>query len=101
MSLENIYKMLQEVGIPVAYHAFEKKQEPPYICYMDTASDNFMADGKVYLKVKLITIELYTRYRDQELEERLEEVMSDLPWQKVCSFVNEEKVYETIYELEV
>lgn len=101
MSLENIYDLLQKVGIPVSYHAFREKQRPPFICYVDTGSDNFMADGKVYLKVKVINVELYTRYRDPDLEERLEEVLEEIPWQKVCSFLNEENVYQTIYELEV
>ncbi len=101
MSLEEFKKILEEVGIPVAYSAFEKAQPPPYICYTEPGSNNFMADGKVYLKVKMLMVELYTRYRDTDLEDAVEAALADFPWQKTMSFINNEGIHETIYELEV
>jgi len=101
MTLEEFKELLEKVGVPVAYHAFSEEQAPPYICYTEPGSNNFMADGKVYLKVKVLNVELYTKYRDLELEKAVEDVLEEFPWQKTTNFINNENVHETIYELEV
>lgn len=101
MNLEEFKELLEKIGIPVAYHAFAKEQAPPYICYTEPGSNNFMADGKVYLQIKVLNVELYTQYRDLDLEKAVEEALEDFPWQKTMSFINNEGIHETIYELEV
>ena len=41
MSNEEIYKILESVGVPVAYNVFKAPQAPPYICYYELYSNNF------------------------------------------------------------
>lgn len=101
MTLEEFKEILEQIGLPVAYHAFRERQEPPYICYTEPGSDNFMADGKVYLQIKELNVELYSRYRAPDLEKRIEEVLQEFSWQKTVSFIESEGVFQTIYELEV
>ena len=44
-------KILEEIGLPFAYDHFTEGEapEPPFICYRTPRSNNFSADGKVYL----------------------------------------------------
>ena len=43
-------QLLSEAGVPVARSAFLKQQAPPYIVYVFSHSNNFLADSKVFLK---------------------------------------------------
>ena len=60
--MDDLVKLLEETGIPFAYDHFAEGEspDPPFICYLLPQSDNFSADGKVYLKVSSVNIELYT-----------------------------------------
>ena len=53
--MEELVKMIEEMGIPFAYDHFAEGEspDPPFICYLLPGSDNFAADGRVYLKVIL------------------------------------------------
>ncbi len=53
MTYENLLHMLRETGIPFAYDHFAEGEspEPPFICFLLPASDNFSADGEVYHKI--------------------------------------------------
>lgn len=56
--MEQIVKMMEEIGIPFAYDHFAEGEspEPPFICYLSPNSDNFAADGKAYYKINEIHI---------------------------------------------
>lgn len=77
MTIENIVEMLQEMNIPFAYDHFAEGEspEPPFICYLIPGSDNFAADGKVYFKMNEVRIEMYTDFKDLDLESRVEGVL--------------------------
>lgn len=103
MSLEEVAQMLRGTGLPVAYRAFPVGQAPPlpYICYLCTTSNNFDADDQVYLPVERIDIELYTKEKDPDLEEKLESALSGLCWEKAEEYLDDERCYEIVYEIEV
>lgn len=103
MTLEEVAQMLQGTGLPVAYRAFPVGQAPPlpYICYLCTYSNNFDADDQVYLPVQRIDIELYTREKRPDLEEKLETALSGLCWEKAEEYLDDERCYEIVYEIEV
>lgn len=101
MSLEEIKEILKQVGIPVTYRAFKKKQAPPFICYLVAYNNNFAADGKVYYPIKHIQIELYAETKDEDLESKMEEALSPFFWEKSEEFIETENVYQIIYEIEV
>ena len=51
--MDELIQILTETGLPFAYDHFAEGEapEPPFICYLLPASDNFAADGAVYYKV--------------------------------------------------
>ena len=64
--MDDLVNLLEETGIPFAYDHFAEgeSQDPPFICYLLPQSNNISADRKVYLKVSIVNIELYTDSKD-------------------------------------
>lgn len=96
-------KILEAAGLPVAYRAFREEEAPemPYICFLVPGSNNFAADGSVYFKVNKVQVELYTQYKDLESEGKVEEALSSFFWQKTEEYIESEKCFQIVYELEV
>ena len=103
MSLEEIKKLLETTGLPVAYRAFPVGNAPPlpFICYLFSSTNNFNADDVVYQVINRITIELYTESKDPEAENAVEAALKDLCWEKSEEYLDDEQCYEIIYEIEV
>lgn len=105
MELHEIASMLAGLGIPLAYHHFAEGESPPppFLLYLSPGSDNFSADGRVYWKVAQLDVELYTDLKDPELEAQLEMVLdaAGLFYNKTESYIDSEKLYEVLYEMEV
>ena len=102
MTLTELATLLEQANIPVAYNHFKDAQELPFICYLETDSDNLIADNKVYHKVITVDIELYTEDKDEQLEQILENILNDneLPYNNGGSFfIDEENMYQTIYTI--
>lgn len=55
----------------------------PYIIYITPYSNNFKADGKVYSSSRHIQIELYTRHKDMDAEEKVEETLEAFYYKKM------------------
>lgn len=104
-SRAEIEKMLERMNIPFRYFLFEEKEavEPPFLVWYLPESNNFFADGIVYEKIARLNLELYTDQKDFELEERLESLLEteDMAWNKTEAFLDEEQLYEVLYEMEV
>ena len=101
MNLEEIYNKLIATGLPVAYSHFDSPQEAPFICYMQSDSNNFDADNGVYLPVIGIRIELYTKKKDLAAEAKIEEALAGIPWESFETYIDAEKLYQIVYEIEV
>ena len=101
MSLEEIKKLLETTGLPVAYRAFPVGNAPPlpFICYLFSSTNNFNADDVVYQVINRITIELYSKA--PEAENAVEAALKDLCWEKSEEYLDDEQCYEIIYEIEV
>lgn len=104
MDLKGLYDNLKTV-FPTAYLDFpeEEKPEPPYICYYDTGTDNFVADNKVYHIILAVNVELFTKQKDEAAEAAVEAVLDslDLPWEKTPEFLEDENIFLVTYTLEV
>ena len=72
--MDRILDILQALGIPFAYDHFAEGEspEPPFICYLLPASDNFAADGQVYFFAAEAPTEIYTDIKDVGLEASVE-----------------------------
>ena len=104
MTYSEIAEMLEETNIPVAYDHFSEGEapDPPFICFLFPGSDNFSADGKVYLKICNVNVELYTDIKDPELEQMLETVLDGhgIFYQKTEAWIESERLYEVLYQFE-
>ena len=75
--MDDLVKMMEETGLPFAYDHFEEGEaaDPPFVCYLLPQSNHFSADGKVYLKITEVHIELYTDCKDLSAEQKVEAVL--------------------------
>lgn len=103
MSLDEISDILRKTGIRFSYHHWEEPPELPYGVFLDPYSNNFMADNQVYAEISHVQIELYAEGKDFEAERAIERVLTenDLPYEKSFQYISEQRLYETIYEIEV
>ena len=105
MTIENLVEMLQELKIPFAYDHFAEGEspEPPFICYLIPGSDNVAADGRVYFRLNEVRIEMYTDFKDLDLESRVEGVLDghEIFYNKSETWIQSEKLYEVMYSFEM
>lgn len=103
--MEELLQILKETQIPFAYDHFAEGEspEPPFICYLLPSTNNFSADGKVYYKISEVHIELYTDYKDLELEEKIETILEEheIFYNKSETWISSEKLYEVLYHFEM
>lgn len=105
MTHEEVMEMVGEIGLPFAYDHFVEGEspEPPFVVFLYPNSSNFAADGRVYFKVSRLNIELYTDRKDVSLEEKVETVLDGcgIFYEKSEVWIESEKLYEVLYEMEV
>lgn len=108
MTLAELKTALEGVGSnafkdKVAYRTFPVDGAPalPFICFMETETDNFTADSKVYKKRQFVDIELYVREKDPDIESSLEQMFYDeeIIWDKSEEYIESEEVLEITYEV--
>ena len=105
MSYEEIAEMMQEIGLPFAYHHFAEGESPntPFVLFLSPKENTFGADNLMYISFKNLHIELYTDTKSPETEERVEEILyqHNIYYTKTEAWIESEKLYEVLYELEV
>lgn len=84
---------------------FRSGQVPalPYIVYYADEDVAFYADDIVYHEGYAVTIEVYTEYKDIELEKRVKQLLNDnqLPYESYESFLDSEGMYLKAYEIDI
>ncbi len=105
MTHKEIRQMVKDMGFPSAYHHFEEGQspEPPFVVYLYPETNNFSADGIVYQAINELDIELYTDRKDLEAEKKVEAVLREhgFFYEKTETYLESEKMFEVLYEMEV
>jgi hypothetical protein len=101
MTLEELNQVLIQTGYPVTYSHFNNSPKPPYLCYLVSYSSNVFADDKVLHDIDNIQIELYTKKKDLVAEKKVKEVLNqnNLPYESTEAFIESEKLYQIIYEV--
>lgn len=100
---DRLYTMLKGLGLPVAYRFFKTRQEPPFIVYLLTDTDNFGADNQVYNKANNYQVELYSDEKDVVREKSLEDLFTsnDFFYEKTETYIESEGLYEVLYEIQM
>lgn len=106
MTSAEVKTMIDSVGIPAAYLMFDNNtaKAPPFICFYFDESDDQYADNSNYVKIRPLTIELYTDTKDYALEDTLEAVLktNGLSYRKTTeTYIEAEKMMMCVYETEV
>ncbi|MCD8398096.1 MAG: hypothetical protein LUD12_13105 [Lachnospiraceae bacterium] len=105
MTHEEVKTMVESIGFPSAYHHFAQGEspDPPFVVYLYPNADNFAADGIVYFSVNVLNIELYTDKKDPDVEAQVEAVLTEngIYYEKSEVWIESERLYEVLYEMEV
>lgn len=103
MTQEELYSLLETIGIPIAETVFVEKQSPPFAVYYRKNNENTYADDKVYIKHQNFVLELYVDYKMPELEEKIETLFNDneIAYTVDEDYLSDEKMREITYEFTV
>lgn len=106
MTQAELYQALKSIGLPIAYHHFEGTEQnpvpaPPYIVYLFAYSSDFIADNINYKEISNFQVELYTIKKDLQSEALVQNKLKELelPYSKVETYLDTEKMYQVIYEI--
>ena len=103
--MERLIAIMEEIGLPYAYHHFAEGEspEPPFICFLIPGNDNFAADGQAYFKIDQINIELYADQKNPVLEASVETVLDGqgIFYRKTEVWIESERLYEVLYTFEM
>lgn len=103
--MDDLVKMMEETGLPFAYDHFEEGEapEPPLYVIFFRRVITFLRDGRVYLKITEVHIELYTDCKDLSAEQKVEAVLDKhgIFSEKSEVWIESEKLYEVLYSFEM
>lgn len=106
--MTQLAQVLASLGYPIAYLHFKKSEtspppEPPFIIYLESDSDNFSADDKVWKKVKNYEIELYTDKKEVVIEKKIEDLLDShsIFYDTSDVFISDENLLQRIYYIQL
>ena len=108
MRISEIKNMIEAAQLPATY-LFWPEDDPegvpalPYIVWHLPNSNNFNADDKVYRRIDVLHIELYTATKDFNTEFVLEAILDNagMVWEKQETYLNTEHMFDIEYTMEV
>lgn len=103
MTLKEVADLIASCGFTWRYSHFSQTPNPPYVVYYFPSENDIYADDVNFVNRRQLFIELFTTSKDvasgSTIEGKLKE--AGLSWYKQTDFLNDEKLYQTTYELEV
>lgn len=106
-TLDDLIQLLKSTDIPIFYHHYKSvngENAPiPFITYVLPSTNNFMADNAVYQEIQDVDIEVYTKSRDKETQNKIKKVLTDneIPYNVTTLYIEKEKVFQTVYEVTI
>ncbi|MFT9496609.1 hypothetical protein [Anaerosolibacter sp.] len=108
MTQAELFQALKSTGLPVAYGEFEDSKEnpappPPFITYQFVNGNDLRADNHNYIEISNFQIELYTKLKEPLAEKKVQDKLKELrlPYSKVEAYIESEKVWQIIYEIQL
>ncbi len=97
---QKVYDLLSGTGLDVVYRTWDEGADKPmpYICYRVVDTDNFQADNCSFCAVTNWAAELYSQYKDDDAEAKIEKALCDaeLPFNKYESQI-EKGIMQVLY----
>lgn len=103
MTQTELYNHLKSIGLPIKYSHFTDIPPPPYITYVFAYSNDLIADNINYHPISNFQVELYTNKKDLASEKLVEDKLKELelPYLKLETYLDSEKVFQIIYEVQI
>lgn len=105
MTTAQVATMIESIGLDYAYYQFDEGcgQEPPFIVFYYPDDNDFIADGRNYVKKRRLIIELYTDNKDFTTEAAVEAVLTanGFVYSRSETYIDSERMYEVIFQTEV
>ena len=105
MTFQEISQMIESIGYPYNYYQFEENSAPalPYVLFYYPQRTDVIADNKNYTMKTALNVELCTEEKDFEAEANVEAVFinNEIPFDKTETYIESEKMYMILYEMEV
>lgn len=108
MTQAELYNHLKSIGLPLTYGHFidtptKPHPLPPYLVYLYSYSNDLIADNHNYKSIDNFQIELYTDKKDLSSEKLVEDKLKELrlPYLKLEEYIEEEKVFQILYEVQL
>lgn len=100
MTEAELLAALEDTGYPVAYHHWKSAQDPPYIVYFATSTEDIKADDANYAPVGNYAVEFYSTERDAAAEAAIEAVLPG-PWTKETDYLSDEEMHFTLWNIQL
>lgn len=99
MTLEELDTRCKNENIQYAYGVFQEPVSPPHLVALETETDNFMADNKVYLRKGSFKLDLTMEYIDFDLIDKVEnKILYDVCWNKTEeTYLPDEEIWQVSY----
>ena len=103
MTLKEIADLVASFGFIWRYSHFTQTPNPPYVVYYYPSENDVHADNINFVNKRQLFIELFTKSKNITAESAIETKLKEagLSWYKQTDFLNDEKLYQTTYEMEV
>lgn len=105
MTTQEVANMVAEIGLPYAYYEFpdDVERELPFIAFLFTDNNDFIADNINYTDTRTLVIELYTREKDFSLEQTVRSILNghEMPFSQESEYLNDERCWITTFTTEV
>lgn len=104
MEANDLFNLLIELDIPVAYDHFDERTEvfPPFLVYRERKPDSLAADNRIFYSFPNYELELVTENKDFELENKIKQLLSDngIVYDKPDEIWDkDEKIYHIFFEI--
>lgn len=101
----DVKERLEKLGIPYAYRRFKEYKnkplpEPPYIVWFIDGEQHEGSDFKNLIRHCHITIELYSKTKNEENEKKIESEFSDTALDKWEDYIESQGLYLVSYEFD-
>ena len=103
MTKDEVSNMINATKLPWRQNFFSQTPTPPYVVYYYPSENDVKADNSNYVNRRQLFVELFTKKKDEATEAIVEAELkkAGLSWYKQTDFLNDENLFQTVYECEV